>query len=439
MSIEFPNTYEEPVRKEQINRDEIVAPFAEKIIEMLNGEELSNNEDYPSVSPETVKDLIYSFIEQELENTSLYTSEKYGVSFPYTVLNISDFSKKLYSQYSKQSIPETLQKVNDKKRKEFVFQSFINTGSGHVFTFFEEALHQLIKRLPTSLDKIKKGEEPDDEEFYTVGSPTNELGTMSQDFLDGLKNNNAFDKFGELYAEFVESKLPKDSNEREHTNLALFGISIGGSMATKTAEHLIDNEVATQSSEDVEKNHRPQLSVLADSLPGGSESTIKKWQIPIGFAIDAAYAMLTNEYTKSWVKGEPKFTESIVAVLAKRGLLPNMTPEQIKMKNEAIWGKHLLTGDDGIIHNLRAGVPVDEKLKLTEIRGIYDPLQYEDTFRRQTKQKKENNPDVLGSNTHRAGNRRIAAANKLHIAAFMRKNELKRIKTAAKSLESLKV
>jgi len=435
--MEAPNSNKSTALEEKSMRDEIVAAFAEKIIEMTGK---LDKDIAPDASQEAVRDLIYSFIEQELENTAIYTSEKYNVSFPYTTIKISDFSKRLYSQYANKPIPEkTSEETGNKKHKEFIFQSFLNPGSGHPFTFFEEALHQVIKKLPSSFEKIKKGAEPDDDEIYTAGSPTNELGTMSPEFLDSLKDNNAFDKFGELYSEFVASRLPENPKELKNTLLHLYGISIGGSLATKTAEHLIEDKVATQSLENSEKNNQPMLSVVVNTLPGSSDVAHKKWQIPAGIALEALYIKLKDEYTKSWMSGEPGFVESMKKILAKRGLLSHMDAEQAKMKNEAIWGEHVLTGNDGIIHNLRSGVPVNEKLKLTEIRGIYDPLQYEDEFRREMQQKRGLVPDSLGTNlTHERENRRVAGARKTHVPAFMRDNELKRIKIAAKSLESLR-
>ena len=430
---------QQPEKQEQV-RDTIVARFAETLTDTVADFE---QEQGLESTGETARDLIYTFIEEEISNAKMYTSEKESVTFPYTMIDIGELSKKLYMRYA-DMLPELHPDPENTPAasKEFIFQSFLSTENGHIFTFFEEAFHELIKKLRTALEKIKNGQEPDHDEVYTVGSPTNVLGTVSEDFVKKTKEGKAFDAFGDLYAEFVQTQLPQSEEGQNSIPVELFGISIGGSIATKTAERLLAEGSVSQSpedEEDVTDRSKPRLSVHVDTLPGGSESKNKQWQIPLGFAVDAVYTQLADPYTRATVGGEHDFIESVNAILAKRGFEIHMDPEQAELKKEIMWGKKPLIGNDGLINSLRNGVPVAEDLKLTETRSIFDMLQYEDAFRRSALKQERDHPDSLGTHiVDSKGNRRVAAISKGHTMAFMRDNELQRIHKAAEALNSLK-
>jgi len=437
MSFESPEGNNNSDNRQERIRDRIISPHAEAISDIFKGR--YKNVEAP-VSIETIKDILYTFIEQAIENTRIYSSEDLAVSFPYTTIRLLELSEELFSHHK--AIPEQQERdVNDNgdKSVEFIFGSFVNTSNGHEFTFFEEAMHQLIKKLPRFLEEIDKGENPDDDSVYVLGSPTNELGTMSTQFLESMKGGNTFKQFGALYAEFIDAQLPKDEQERENLHLYLYGISMGSSFATQTAEHLLNEGKITQSHEISKERHIPFTQVRADTLPGASDSSIKKWQIPLGFVADNPFTMLTNAYTRVASIKEVAAMIEINKVLAERGIVENMTPEQKKMKEEAILGRGLLSGEDGIINDLRKGVPIDDNLKLTEVRAVYDPLQYSGSFRREVKQQRENHKGSLGENmVSKSENRRVVGIDQAHTFVFFRENELKRIEKAAAALEKLK-
>jgi hypothetical protein len=115
-------------------RDRIVSPHAEAILKIF---EKRYKKEEAVADIEVIRDIVYSFVENAIENTKIFSSEKYGVAFPYTVVKTAELSKSIYSHYK--NLPEHSEaKVNSEEKEnevkysqEFVFGSFINTGSGH--------------------------------------------------------------------------------------------------------------------------------------------------------------------------------------------------------------------------------------------------------------------------------------------------------------------
>ncbi len=439
MNFKFETPASAPGRaKPERIRDQVISPHVEAVLEIFK----KRFKEETSVNIETIKDILYTFFEQAVENTQIYSSDANGASFPYTVISTGTLAKLVYSHYkipllSKPSATEE----NSKHRMEFVMGSFLDTDNGNQFTFFEEAMHQFIKQLPKALEDIAQGKEPENEDVYVLGSPTNELGTVSKEFTTRVEAGNAFEQFGALYAEFIVSRLPKE--ERTKSSVSLYGISMGGSLATQTAEQLLASGKVTQSREDDET---PFMQVRADTLPGASESSFKKWQIPLGFAFDSLITLPTNAYTRAAVTKQAGGKDVInEKIFAKRGIVPNMNPEQTRMKKEVIYGgSNVLSGavdyNYGIFHDLREGVPIDPKLKLTEVRAMYDPLQYSWEFNSNVKDQRAEHAGSLGENlvSKPNSNKRVAAIRDFHTFRFFRENELKRIEKAAESLEKLK-
>ncbi|MEI8175187.1 MAG: hypothetical protein WCG28_04530 [bacterium] len=424
--------------KQERIRDQVISPHVEAVLEIFKKR---FKKELP-VYIETIKDIFYTFFEQAVENTQIYSSEKNGASFPYTVINTVELSKIVYSHYKTAPSVKVLDEVEEKPKHkmEFVLGSFLDTNNGNQFTFFEEAMHQFVKQLPKALEDIEQGRESDNDDVYVLGSPTNELGTVSAEFSDRIKNGNAFKEFGTLYAEFVDSQLPKDETQRKNTNLYLYGISMGGSFATQTAEQLLAGGKVTQSHESSQQSF---MQVRADTLPGASTSPIKRWQAPLGFIADSVFTIATNAYTKAAILKQKEGAGAVNKLLAKRGITPNMIPEQKKMKNEIIYGgsnivSGTIKGEYGVLNDLFKGIPIDKSLKITEVRGKYDALQYSSKFNADVETQKAEHSGSLGENlVSTSGNRRTFAINQAHTFVFFRENELKRIEKAAESLEKL--
>jgi hypothetical protein len=440
LSESFPVSNNKPKdNKQERIRDQVISPHVEAVLEIF---EKRFKEKAP-VNIETIRDIFYTFFEQAVENTQIYSSEKNGASFPYTVINTAELSKIAYSHYKTLSPTKELNTTEQKPKHkmEFVLGSFLDTNNGNQFTFFEEAMHQFVKELPKALEDIEQGIEPGNKDVYVLGSPTNELGTVSPEFSDRVKNGNAFKEFGVLYTEFVDSQLPKDETQRKDTSLFLYGISMGGSLATQTAEQLLAGGKVTQSHEASQQSF---MQVRADTLPGASTSPIKRWQIPLGFVADSVFTIATNAYTKVAILKQKEGAGAVNKLLAKRDIVPNMTPEQKKMKNEILYGgsnvvSGTLKGKYGVLNDLFKGIPIDKNLKVTEVRGMYDPLQYSSKFNADVKTQKAEHLGSLGENlVSRTDGRRTFAINQAHTFVFFRENELQRIEKAALALEKLK-
>ena len=439
-SESLPVLSNQPPKKQERIRDQVVSPHMEAVLEIFK----KRFKKEAPVKIETIKDILYTFFEQAVEHTQIYSSEKNGASFPYTVINTAELSKTVYSHYQTLSPAKELNRTEQKPKHkmEFVMGSFQDITSGNQLTFFEEAMHQFVKGLPQAIEDIGQGKEPDNDDVYVLGSPTNErLGTVTPEFYDRVKNGNAFKEFGALYAEFIESQLPKNAEQRKDINLYLYGISMGGSFATQTAEQLLASGKVTQSHE---ASQQPFMQVRADTLPGASTSPVKRWQIPLGFVFDTLITTVTNPYTRTAVLKQKEGLDAMNKILVNRGIVPNITPEQKKMKNEIIFGNSnivsgTLRGKYGVFHDLFKGIPVDKNLKLTEVRAVYDPLQYSNKFEADIKAQRNEHSGSLGENlVSVSDNRRRFAINQAHNFVFFRENELKRIENAAASLEKLK-
>lgn len=431
---QFPNQIPEAEVEKEIPqksiRERISMPHIEPVTNLLN-EFVEKTEKEP-INPETVKDILHAFLEQGVENTKIFTSEKYQVAFPYTVFDTGELAKKLFAEYAGKnpeiSTPETAEEI--KKKIEFVFGSFQFVQHGNEFTFMEEALHQVVKDLPQALEMIAEGKEPEQFKIYNIGSPTNELGSMSQEFLSGLHKDKAFDSFGKVYAELVESVV---KGENENTTVFMKGFSMGGALAAETAQDILHSGVVAQSYEDADAKHIPFMQVRIDTPPASSpiEKEKKRWQIPVGFLADVTNTMMTDQYVKGVIKNDRGFLTGVNEVLAERGISVNMTPEQESLKKKGIMS---------VIENLRNGVALPEDVKITEVVGIYDPLMYEDKFRRDMQRQSQKHEGSLGAKLKsKTENRRTFGASMAHTIPFFRDNELQRLYKAVKDLEDLKV
>jgi hypothetical protein len=139
-SESFPVSNNKPKdNKQERIRDQVISPHVEAVLEIFK----KRFKEKSPVNIETIRDIFYTFFEQAVENTQIYSSEKNGASFPYTVINTAELSKIAYS-HNKTLPPVKEPNMTEQKPKhkmEFVFGSFLDTNNGNQFTFFEEAMH----------------------------------------------------------------------------------------------------------------------------------------------------------------------------------------------------------------------------------------------------------------------------------------------------------
>jgi len=415
-------------------RERISVPHIDAII---NAYEKYFGKDMSKEEVDSLKEIIYSYFEQRIENTHLYKSEKIGASFVYSVTHTGDLVKQLYQKFNKGKNLELKKDEleSQKSEKDFMFVGgLVNTKSGNEYTSQEEVIHRMIEEIPSVLESISDGKEPKNKEIYTFGSPTNELGHVSDKFLESLKNNKSAEQFGSLYAESITSILSKDSKNLGTTKIYFNGTSMGAGFAIETAKKLILDGVVTQSNDVKDK---PFLQVQINIPPGQSNVSekIKKWQIPVGFILQVANSLITDSYMRKVMLGDKEFIDSKNSILAEKGIRADMSPEQSDLKKKSL---------SLILKNLTSGVPIPTYMKVTELIGTYDPLMYSPKFNKKVKEQKskfknkQNKP--LGENivaNEDNQNRRTFGVSTSHNIPLLRDSEFRRLKKAALSLAEL--
>lgn len=418
-----------PQEKEKSFREKIPFKNIEPIIKALEKHFEGTAE---KIDSKVVEDIFYTYLEEKVNNTEIYKSEKYNVSFPWTKLNSGTIAKKLYAQYK--NIPiETLSdgpKNENVKEKDYIFTNFFNRKGGSEFTFQEEWMLAIVEGLPRALESLEKGEIPEEKEFYTLGSPTNEFGAMSKEFLDKINGDNAADQLGLVYSEFIT----KNTANEKLAHIGLRGVSMSGSFAVTTGEQLIKDGLATQSLDEIAKGDIPDLQIRIDNAPGQNEkSKLLRWiQSPLGFAAEGAYIKWTNKnpYWKTVMATEGKFLEDREILLKERGIVPQDSEEQKKMQDKAI---------RICLINLLNGVPIPKDLKVFETVGLYDPLAYSHKFNKEVEDQKREHGGTLGANLVSENSDHIKAGVKeTHFSVVLRETNLRKIQKAVRTLKRLK-
>ena len=394
------------------------------------------------VETETIKEILNTYIEQKIRNTELYKSEELGASFVYSVTDIADLAKTLYTNFTKQDV-SNLKKPEDsqeKDEKEFLFIGGIyNTEAGNEYVSQEKIFHDIFTALPGAIDDIRLGNEPKNKRIYTLGSPTNELGEISESFL----NNNVFSEFASLYSEFIKTKIENDDTEIKQ-NFNFNGISIGAGIAVETAKKMLEEKVITQSNEEASEKNIPLLRLRIDTPPGQSDAfpKVRKWQIPVGFVLELGRLAVTDPYLRNIMVDDKKFMDSKNSVLEEKGIIKHMSQEQEDLKKRTI---------SIILKSLSDGVEIPKDLKLTEVIGTKDPLMYTPSFNKRvaehqktlSKRREENNESntkSIGDNIVRKEefpNRRTFSVSMGHNIPFLHDSEFNRLKRAVKSLTDL--
>lgn len=413
-------------------REKILTHHAEYAITAFEKYAKENNLNLESV--ETVKHLFETLTEQGIRNSAVFEAKEVGASFPWTVVRVGDVARELQRASGKilavERLPQEAEPNNaDKKaKKEFVFGTFLNPQNGNQFCFFEEVMHQVVARLPRALEALSEGREPESDELYVLGSPSNEYGSVSKEFVEAMRGDHAFEQFGKAYAVFVDSVLSADK-ENIKTDVLFSGLSMGGSLAAETAAQVLKDGTATQSQD--ERGSKPFLNVRLDVPTGPSDlsTSRKRWQLPAGFAIDGLYNLLTNPYARTATFREKPFMDKVDTRMAEQGIPKNMDKEQETLKKEAI---------SEIIGNLRDGVPLPPEVRSTEVVGMYDPTMFSTSALERAKTQREEHKGSLGAGlvSDTPEHRKFSIAMG-HTVPFFRENEMRRIAKTANAIENV--
>lgn len=308
------------------------------------------------------------FFHDTLHNIDVFESN--GATMPYTVVNATEIARRIHEQLPEVTPEQRAQAGKlpatgrEPQHKQYIIEpSFYQTFSGGPFTFTEFALDEYYKSVFGALQALRRGDEPDTVEIYTLGAPTNYLGHVSPEWAERFQKGNAFEMLGELYAEFIAEHLPQDEEERKRTHLVLQGHSASSSYALETGRQLLERHLVTQNrgmDKQPDEIDLPQLQLLLDNTAGMNETYgAKGMAMKAGFAADVAIMTLTRFGLVRVAAGEKGFMEKVVehpAVKAK-GLKTYTDPEQTEMKKEIIETlKERITRGEPFAENVKANV-----------------------------------------------------------------------------------
>ncbi len=424
-----------------------------------------------------------TFLQMHVENTRMFTSES-GAAFPFVALDSADFAKEMYSVASESEPHVDAVGQQDIKSQEFVFGSSLNTTAGTTLTAYEEQLRMLMMRIPEAIAALQRREEPEHHVVYGIGSPVNEAGIVSEEFAKRAQDQGAYDAFAELYGQFVETQMRTGTNEHPPGGIYFWGLSMGGSLAAKTAQYLIQKGSVTQVSrtearrtlenreakaEDKEYMQQtlrlPHLSVRADIAPA-LISSATQFQIAKGFLENGWDDLRNRPYVKEWINKEESLTRGLLGALHKRPgneVVRHMDTDEEERKNNLIWpgggmpaafGKFALSGlgfdiskaaRATLVGGLVLGTPVQPGLKITRVGAPKDPYEVaiQQELEAMLKKGEATSKEKLSlqwnmKRTEREGDRLAAANMEGHIHDWLRPTEMRRIMRAVSALASLK-
>jgi hypothetical protein len=388
-----------------------------------------------------VKEYLEQYFERAIKNSRVYASEKYGASFPYTAIRLSEVAQALQKNLpaglepnletqkpEAAQTPEPEEKAG--KSQEFIFGTYFSIPIGHQFQWVERGIDSIGKKLPQYLKALQRGGSPAEMEIYNMGNPNSELGSVSEKFLQEAKDK-PHEHVAELYAEFI-SQLEKSQNPGEKVgNVRLWGVSMGATMAAEVGSKLLKDKVVSQTPGKPEERERPNLQVVMSLPVAASEAKFKKWQIPLGLGAEFAYEYLAREYGRHVSGAEGDFAKYISARMEEQGIRPNMSEAEQKAKKS-------LTS--AMVGELREGIEVPEGLKTDQIVGMYDPLMYQREFSRSAKRHKERAKGSLGESMMSVpdSSHRQFAVKSAHNPEVTRKNYFERLVHLGEEIKNLK-
>lgn len=377
---------------------------------------------------EIAAEVVYAFLEEEVGNIDIFRVETPNAAFPYTVISVGDLAKRLYDK-GEGSLPALQErpKAEAGRRQEFVFGSFLTIGNGFTFTFVEEVMHQTFKSLPRALKDIVASREPEDIEIYTLGSPTNALGEVSEDFAKASEGD-VYGTFAHAYTQFIKTRLP-EGEEASRSSICLYGLSMGGSFAAATGARLLEEGLVRQK-EDI-SSKLPFMQIRADSPVGLRSPKFGGMQIMAGFGLDGIFKAITSPTVRRAVFGEKDFLNKVFQEIEERGITSKMSSEQVELKKRVL----KLLKDQ-----LYKGTPVVSDLKVTEVVGSKDLTLLSPALNKQAKRDKNTSIQTLGASLVRSvstENERVFLVNMTHTPPFYRDNEIRRVARVIETIEDL--
>ncbi|MDD2693376.1 MAG: hypothetical protein PHY14_00410 [Candidatus Gracilibacteria bacterium] len=277
-----------------------------------------------------------------MENSQVFSTST-NVQFPYTVIDIVSFAKKLLGETGDITIGKT--------KTQYIFGSSLTVAEGDSMVFIEETLHQVIKLLPSVIEAIQSGKPVKNTQIINLGFPTNTKGYITEQFAHDAEKD-PYSAFADVYAEFIHS-------QKSSGNIEFFGISMGGNFAIRTAEKLMQSGKYSQD----QQSGVPKIQIRAESPVSLGTSPIKQFQIPVGFILDSIGALVRDVLQK---KNPPNSITTDAKTKMKeifdKKMPDNMSSEQKSRKLRILWN---------IVKGLGDFTP-DKDTKITRVFGSRD-------------------------------------------------------------------
>ncbi len=396
-------------------------------------------------NPELVEafDQIFrAFNSELLTNSRIFETADGQASFPYTSINITDFTKKIYKpdQTAQTATQNDKQVQSPRDEKYFIVGSHLILKDGQ-FTYVEIALHEFMKRLPAILKDLENGRVPNEAEIIITGAPTSMYGHTTPKFVQEVQSGPT-QTYAKMYEQFVETKLPQNTTNRKRAHITIHGYSMGASWSARIAEIMADkNDPST-----------PKPLVIMDAPAGLHKKRL--WpltpnRLKAGFGVDALIALATKSDVRHFILNEGKYWESLTPYLVENnGYQVNLDPEQTKLKKQII---------AATVGELQEGIPVEnDKIRAVVRWGKQDlsmiTLPYlRDVIKRNTHLKrskykvvrKDEEVEVDPSKSSIVKNQlptykpRTFAIKSPHVYPFFRRNELRRWQNTTKIVQDL--
>lgn len=213
------------------------------------------------------------------------------------------------------------EELNSKKHHYYLFAGFAPPPDGNAFTAYDVAIDRYVRLIPRVAGPISRGERPPEVEMYVLGAPTGLGGSVTPEWT-AMIGTHGFEKYGELYAEFIQECEAAASHGGESPHIVLQGVSKGALVAEKTSGFLPEHlQTHTQR--------------LLDN-PAGDHAKHPMWwlkgaEVAAGFVGESVARALFDDTMKSLMKLGGKFTEYLAGVKS----IPKDDPEQSKLKWKA--------------------------------------------------------------------------------------------------------
>lgn len=259
-------------------------------------------------------DIVFDEINtQAIEGFEINRSEKFpGVSFSSVHLSVTpELIKKINPQIAISQQSELANSAENKpKHYAYFLQPAFGRGkSGNPYSVLDLGIDRFIREMPRITGALRRGELPPIIDIYLVGAPQAFGGKVTAEWVEDIKKRG-FEPHGELYAEFMQKRLPADPVGLEKTQIIMQGVSKGASTSVATSRNLPE-----ELKKKTQRLYDGPVGIHERNLPS---QVVKSANMVAGMAGEMAVrrvgAILGTDITsKSLSQTEPQFYRDMAA------------------------------------------------------------------------------------------------------------------------------